>query len=163
MSFMSFHLSSLYSRLLLSCASHCGDWLQSNALDATNNAVLDVEFGKLWITAWQVASRLVTSVPHSRAACHAMNALLQARRVAYKEVAESLEAMMLSAGLNGPALLSDSALALWSTASHMRAAYNPGGTTLAGYENMLGWIINKWNPSKSSGSNEFNLWSLIHG
>ncbi len=137
--------------------------MESYAIGAANNAVLDVEFEKLWITAWQVASRLMTSMPHSRAACHAMNTLLLTRRVAYKEIAESLEAMMLSVGLNGPALLSDSALALWSTASLMRAAYNPGGTTQADYENMLGWVINKWNPSKLSGSNdEFALWLLIH-
>lgn len=82
-----------------------------------------------------------------------MNTLLQTKRVAYEGVAESLDAMMLSVGLNGPALLSDSALALWSTALYLQASYNPGGNTLAGYENMLGWIINKWNPSKFSGAN----------
>ncbi|KAF2797348.1 hypothetical protein K505DRAFT_269659 [Melanomma pulvis-pyrius CBS 109.77] len=99
-----------------------------------------------WISAWQSASRVVTSVSSSRAACHLMNVLLKLKIVPFVAVSETVQTMLLSIELSGPALLTESSSSLLTTIIQERIVENPTHYNQTA-ERVLNWLISKWTPS----------------
>ncbi|KAI9882878.1 MAG: N-terminal acetyltransferase A complex catalytic subunit ard1 [Watsoniomyces obsoletus] len=102
-----------------------------------------------WNKIWHAAARASTVTAACRAACHLMDAILSFRLVAYSSVVESVNSLIASTEVNGPAALTDSALPFWTILLHVRTLENPGacfGTS----ERILHWLFSKWSPAKSS-------------
>ncbi|KAF2112982.1 hypothetical protein BDV96DRAFT_497142 [Lophiotrema nucula] len=99
-----------------------------------------------WMSAWQSASRAVTSVSSSRAACHLMNILLKLGIVPFSSISETVQTMLLSIELSGPALLTESSSSLLATIMQERIAENPTHFNQTA-ERILSWLLSKWTPS----------------
>jgi serine-protein kinase ATM len=102
----------------------------------------------LWTTAWQSASRAISSTPTSRAASHLMNVLLKLRIIPFSSVSDSVQRMLLSIELNGPAVLTDTSSAFLNTIIRERVQENPTHFDPTS-ERILSWLFSKWTPSKS--------------
>ncbi|KAF2011391.1 hypothetical protein BU24DRAFT_495581 [Aaosphaeria arxii CBS 175.79] len=100
----------------------------------------------LWISVWQSASRVVTSVSSSRAACHLANVLLQLRIVPFSAVSETVQSMLLSIELSGPAVVSEASSSLMATIVREKVAENPTQYNQTA-DRVLNWILSKWTPS----------------
>lgn len=100
-----------------------------------------------WISAWQSAARVMTSVSLSRAACHLMHVLLKLEIVPFTAVSEIVQSMLLSIELSGPALLTESSSLLLTTVIKERIIENPTYHNQTA-ERVLNWLISKWTPSK---------------
>ncbi|PSN65950.1 hypothetical protein BS50DRAFT_677267 [Corynespora cassiicola Philippines] len=99
-----------------------------------------------WNSAWQTASRVVTSLSCSRSACHLMDLLLRLKVVLYPAVSETVQNMLLSIELSGPGLFSDASSSLLTTIIHERIAENPTHHNQTA-ERALNWLLSKWTPS----------------
>ncbi|KAF2259280.1 hypothetical protein CC78DRAFT_621172 [Lojkania enalia] len=99
-----------------------------------------------WISAWQSASRVVTSISSSRAACHLMDVLLKLDIVPFSAVSETLQTMLLSIELSGPVILTETSSALLTTLIQKRVAENPTHYNQTA-ERILNWLFSKWTPS----------------
>ncbi|KAF2190124.1 hypothetical protein K469DRAFT_624615 [Zopfia rhizophila CBS 207.26] len=98
-----------------------------------------------WVSAWQSASRVVTSVSSSRAACHLMDVLLRLKIVPFSAVSETMQTMLLTVELSGPALLTDTSSSLLVTAIRERTAENPTHFNQTA-DRVLYWLLSKWTP-----------------
>ncbi|KAG9191370.1 serine-protein kinase ATM [Alternaria panax] len=99
-----------------------------------------------WISAWQSASRAVTSISISRAACHLMDVLLRLNIVPFSAVSETVQSLLLSIELSGPALLTESSSSLLTTILHERIKENPTHFSSTA-ERILNWLLTKWTPT----------------
>ncbi|OCK80454.1 hypothetical protein K432DRAFT_425753 [Lepidopterella palustris CBS 459.81] len=99
-----------------------------------------------WTSVWQSASRVLTSASLSRVACHLMDVILRLKLVPYASISETVEGILLSIELNGPALLTESSSSLWAIIIRERTAENPTFFNQTA-ERILNWFFNKWTPS----------------
>ncbi|KAF1947572.1 hypothetical protein EJ02DRAFT_429982 [Clathrospora elynae] len=99
-----------------------------------------------WISAWQSASRAVTSMSISRAACHLMDVLLRLNIVPFAAISETAQSMLLSIELSGPASLTETSSSLLTTILQERIKENPTHFNSTA-ERILNWICSKWTPS----------------
>lgn len=76
-----------------------------------------------------------------------MDVLLTHSLVDYKEVADSVEAILNAIDLNGPAVLADSTLSFLSLAVHLIASERPNRTNPAP-PRVMHWLFSKWTPRK---------------
>jgi ataxia telangiectasia mutated family protein len=113
--------------------------LQENAKNAT--------LQPYWISAWQSASRAATSVSNSRTACHLMDILLKFRIVPFSAVSDTVQSMLLSIELSGPALLTETSSSLLTTIMQERVQENPTHFNTTS-ERVLSWLFTKWTPSE---------------
>jgi len=104
-------------------------------------------FQTAWVKIFQIASRSLTSTATSRSACHLMSAILDARLVQYISVADTIEGIVSSIELTGPATLCDSTISFWTCVLHTIAAENPSAATMS-TERILHWLCNRWTPSE---------------
>lgn len=101
----------------------------------------------LWVTVWQSACRAITSISISRAACHLMDVLLKLGVVSFSAVSDTVQSMLLSIELSGPALLTEASSALLSTIMRERIQENPTHFNPTS-ERILSWFLTKWTPSE---------------
>ncbi|KAJ8117825.1 hypothetical protein OPT61_g1067 [Boeremia exigua] len=99
-----------------------------------------------WISVWQSASRAVTSPSLSRTACHLMDVLLKLGVVPFTAVSDTIQSMLVSIELTGPALLTESSASLLTTIMRERMKENPTDFHQTA-ERVLSWIFIKWTPS----------------
>ncbi|KAF2104009.1 hypothetical protein NA57DRAFT_70221 [Rhizodiscina lignyota] len=123
-----------WAMLCLACCTH-----QSTA----GSTVLS----EAWLTMWRTAGRSVPNTSTCRVACHLLNNLLLRGIVRYTSVSSVVDGMFTSVDFNGPALLCDSSLQMWTTLIKIRLSENPssGHGTI---ERIVHWLFNKWTPSK---------------
>ncbi|KAF2466182.1 uncharacterized protein BDR25DRAFT_345757 [Lindgomyces ingoldianus] len=116
------------------------------AAAAFQKSASHVSLSPLWISAWQSASRVITSISSSRAACHLLNVLLRLEIVPYSAISDIAQSMLLSIELSGPALLTETSSSLLATIIQERTTENP---TLFNQtaERILNWLFTKWTPS----------------
>ncbi|KAF2425727.1 ataxia telangiectasia mutated [Tothia fuscella] len=100
-----------------------------------------------WISLFQLAARLVGTSSASRAACHLMDVLLRFKLVLHTSVASTVDNMVASMELHGPAIFSDSSSSLWITLLQSKAAENPSAA-LAIADRILKWTFSRWTPNK---------------
>ena len=99
-----------------------------------------------WTVIWRTVARSATVNSTCRSACLLLDTALVLGIVKYGDVASFADGMFASIDLNGPALLCDSSLRLWTTLVRLRLSDNPssGKETI---ERVLRWLFNKWTPS----------------
>ena len=107
------------------------------------------ERSDIWANCWRIASRAITSSHLCRPACHLLACLLRWRLVEYREIRDSLENMVSSVDLNGPAEISDSACQFWCLAFQLRARHAPS-TTYSTSKQICQWMYTRWKPGKFS-------------
>ncbi|GBF60735.1 serine/threonine-protein kinase [Trichophyton mentagrophytes] len=66
-----------------------------------------------WLQAWELGVRNISSPAISRAVCHFMALSIHSKLLSYSDIARTLDSLVSSADLNGPANLNDSSLNLW--------------------------------------------------
>lgn len=76
-----------------------------------------------------------------------MDAILSFRLVPFSSITESVNSLIASTEVNGPAALTDSALPFWRILLHVRTLENPGAC-FATSERILHWLFSKWSPGK---------------
>jgi ataxia telangiectasia mutated family protein len=99
-----------------------------------------------WTTLFQLAARAVGTSSCSRAACHLMDILLKLKLVQYSSVLSTMESMLSSVELHGPAIFADSSASLWVTLLQLKAAENPSAASGMS-ERLLRWTFSRWTPS----------------
>ena len=100
-----------------------------------------------WLQIWRLAARKITSEATCHAACHTMATILDQRLIDFVDVADLVEAMLSSVDLNGPAIFTDSSVALWCILINLRARVNPSLVHDTS-ERILRWMFVRWNPCK---------------
>ncbi|KMQ44373.1 hypothetical protein HL42_4993 [Trichophyton rubrum] len=66
-----------------------------------------------WLQAWELGVRNISSPAISRAVCHFMAVSIHSKLLSYSDIARTLDSLVSSADMNGPANLNDSSLNLW--------------------------------------------------
>lgn len=84
---------------------------------------------------------------NSRAASHLMDVLLKLRIVPYFAVSDTVQSMLHSIELSGPALLTETSSSLLTTIMRERVRESPTHFN-ATSERVLSWLLTKWTPSQ---------------
>ncbi|WEW61049.1 Serine/threonine-protein kinase tel1 [Emydomyces testavorans] len=107
--------------------------------DCVSSAVLRTS----WAQIWELASRALPSVGTTRAACTLMCTILHSKLLDYVHVVNTIESIISSVGLNGPASLTDSSLCLWRTMMEWRSRANPAQSQEMAKQ-ICGWLKITW-------------------
>lgn len=105
-------------------------------------------FHGLWLQAFEITMRHITSSVICRAACHLLSTLLTAGMVEYSDVNHLIGSMISSFDLNGPTVCVDSSNIFLSVIAPLRCTFNLGSMTET-LERTLGWLFTRWSPSRS--------------
>ncbi|CAI6341211.1 unnamed protein product [Periconia digitata] len=127
-------------------AAHSSWALISLAAAAFQRVAKSNALSHLWVSAWKTASRVITSSSSSRAACHFMDVVLRLKVIPYSAVSETVQTMLTSVELNGPALLTESTTSLMTTLIQEVIAGSPTHYKSSA-ERVLNWLLSKWTPS----------------
>ncbi|KAL1605036.1 Serine/threonine-protein kinase tel1 [Paraconiothyrium brasiliense] len=98
-----------------------------------------------WSSVWQSASRAITSLSSCRAACHLMDVLLKLDVVSFSTATTSVQSMLFSVELSGPAVLTETSAAFMTTVVRERVKENPTSHGMTA-ERILNWLFGKWTP-----------------
>jgi ataxia telangiectasia mutated family protein len=96
---------------------------------------------------WHLGVRSLTSTSTSRAACFLLHALLAMELVLWHDVSDSVGGLVTGADINGPAILSDTALSLMLHLLHLRNSEVPGASADSTHQ-VLRWLFRKLEPSR---------------
>ena len=96
---------------------------------------------------WKLGARGITSLSVCRCACHLMIGLLQRNVIEYREVNDTMDSMLASVDLSGPALFCDSSARLWCALIQVKARHAPALVYQAS-QRILNWLIVRWRPCK---------------
>ncbi|KAF2138836.1 uncharacterized protein K452DRAFT_320941 [Aplosporella prunicola CBS 121167] len=99
-----------------------------------------------WATVWQLVSRNINAISTCRVAAHAMDVLLRLNLVDYSLTVETMDAMISSVELHGPAVLSETTSSLWITILDMKNSESPHTSNVTA-DRMFRWLTSKWTPS----------------
>ncbi|KAF2031202.1 hypothetical protein EK21DRAFT_88334 [Setomelanomma holmii] len=143
-------LQSMLERLI-SCISdenavHSGWAMLGLSGAAFQRSATDPSLRPYWVSAWLSAARTATSISLSRPACHLMSVLLNLKIVPFSAVSDTVQSMLLSIELSGPALLTETSSTLLTTILQERIQENPTNFNSTS-ERILSWLITKWTPS----------------
>lgn len=101
-----------------------------------------------WSQIWQVAVRSVSHQGTSRAACALLHSILESELLPYHEIADSVNTVITTADISGPAVLVDASLVLMLHLLHLRNTMLPGASQ-ATRSHIIRWLFSKWNPGKN--------------
>jgi len=101
-----------------------------------------------WVKTWRIAVRSIPSPNTCRAACHLLGVILAQRLVEYAAITDLVDGVVTSIEHNGPALLVDSSLSLWSLVVEYRQKENPSAAQTTS-ERVLQWLFSRWSPGNS--------------
>ncbi|KAK7540314.1 hypothetical protein IWX49DRAFT_592680 [Phyllosticta citricarpa] len=122
------------------------------------------DFKPLWAVVWQLSSRNLGLESSSRAAAHVMDVILRLGLIDSPVVLETVDAIISSVELNGPAAFNEAAVSLWISIVDVRGAESPHSLDTV-LERMLRWFSSKWNPFQSIGrfhsSQNYDAWDII--
>lgn len=102
----------------------------------------------VWRQAWHMAARSVSLPGTSRAACALLRVILISDFLPYHIISEELSSIVTTADVHGPAVLSDTSLALMTELFHIRNTRLPSASQ-ATCSHIIRWMFLKWNPSES--------------
>lgn len=98
-----------------------------------------------WEQTWQLCSRQVSKQATCRTACHLMRVILSRDLVPYSLISKSIDSILVSMDLNGPAMLVDSALDVCILILKKRnKIVQP--LPLQPEERLIRWFIMRWRP-----------------
>ncbi|PQE18076.1 Phosphatidylinositol 3 protein [Rutstroemia sp. NJR-2017a BVV2] len=125
--------SNIASWALLSIAS-CA--YQSSASDSSID----------WKLHWHTGTKSLTFAVTCRAAALLLHSLHAKCLVAYRDIEESVKAIITTADISGPPILCDSSIALMMHFLQVDISEAPG-TSLAACQHVVRWLFGKWNPA----------------
>ena len=100
-----------------------------------------------WRQIWHLAARSVSLPGTSRAACALLGAILEADFLPYHAISDEVNSIVTTADVNGPAVLSDTSIALMLQLFHIRNTRLPSASQST-CSHIIRWALLKWNPSK---------------
>lgn len=118
---------------LSSCASQC------SATDTTLVA--------RWNALWQIANRAISTGSTCRAACHLLRIIMELQLGAPESTLELIQSSTVSVDMNGPSILTDSAMSFLYDALRKTQQLLPGSVNSLS-EGITGWLVRKFLPSK---------------
>ncbi|KAI9671348.1 MAG: Serine/threonine-protein kinase tel1 [Alyxoria varia] len=138
--------------LLERCIHHRGTDVASWAMLAiagcsTCANAKDLRLQDFWLRIYHICSRMISSISHTRSACHLLHALLATELVSYVDIKDSIQSLIDSGAANGPATVSDSSVALWSSVRELVASKGLMGSVRECADQFVSWVSAKWNPS----------------
>lgn len=101
----------------------------------------------IWRQVWHLAARAVSLPATSRAACELLHTILKADFLPYHAMSEEINNMIMTADVNGPAVLSDTSVALMLHLFHVRNTRLPNASHST-CNHIIRWVFLRWNPSK---------------
>ncbi|EJT81195.1 hypothetical protein GGTG_01179 [Gaeumannomyces tritici R3-111a-1] len=134
-SLISHKQSAIASWAMIACASYAAFPLGK-----------DVSLTTSWSQIWQVAVRSVSHQGTSRAACALLHSILESDLLPYHEIADSVNTIITTADISGPAVLVDASLVLMLHLLHLRNTMLPGASQ-ATRSHITRWLFSKWNPA----------------
>jgi ataxia telangiectasia mutated family protein len=103
----------------------------------------------LWLQAWSLASRASVIQGTSRAACLLMEVILRFKLLELSDIAETIRAMLNAAELNGPSILCDSSLMLWTRV--LETVYHLGSNhAIDAPRQICNWMRSSWTIGEQS-------------
>ncbi|RDA85469.1 hypothetical protein CP532_0008 [Ophiocordyceps camponoti-leonardi (nom. inval.)] len=128
-------------------ATHCSNSIMG--LDRLCAALpqLQEDHVDTWRQLWHVAARCLSLPATSRASCILLLAILHTGLLPYHSLSEDINNFVVTADVNGPALLCDSSLSLMSRLFHERNARLPSASQ-ATSSHVTRWVFLKWNPNE---------------
>ncbi|KAK8242112.1 hypothetical protein HDK77DRAFT_410026 [Phyllosticta capitalensis] len=118
----------------------------------------------LWAAAWQFSARNLAVASSSRAAAHLMDVILRRGLVESSTRLETINTIISSAELNGPANLDEAAASLWVSIFDVRSAESPHSLDVD-RERIVRWLFSKWDPCQSNGrsrvSLNYDVWDIM--
>ncbi|KAI9801156.1 MAG: hypothetical protein M1825_003430 [Sarcosagium campestre] len=100
-----------------------------------------------WLQIWQVTLRGISTPGTCRAACVLMTTLVRSNAPSDTVIAEHVDALLASVELNGPAVLVDTALSLWTTIlTHQRSRIS--GDSARDSIKVVKWLCSNWTPGR---------------
>lgn len=106
-------------------------------------------FHALWLQAFKIAMRHITSPNVCRASCHLLSVLLETGVVEYPDISDLVDNMISSFDFSGPSICVDSSNRFLSLIAPLRCK-DDLGTTSEILERILRWLFIRWSPSKHS-------------
>ncbi|PFH63237.1 hypothetical protein XA68_15871 [Ophiocordyceps unilateralis] len=100
-----------------------------------------------WRQLWHVAARSLSLPATCRASCVLLLAILQTDLLPYHTLAEDINSFIVTADVNGPAILCDTSLSLMSRLFHERNGRLPNASQ-ATSSHVIRWVFLKWNPNE---------------
>lgn len=107
------------------------------------NAATNESLKSLWVQVWELTARCLSSPGTSRAACALIASILKHELLDYSTVMETMEAILQTIDLNGPARLTDSALLMWTLVVETRSRSNTAQTQDI-LKQVCSWLNNVW-------------------
>lgn len=95
-----------------------------------------------------MTSRTISSPGTSRAACNLGAVILRFQIISYSRIAETIDSLVSSIELNGPAGITDSALSFWAVVMELRSRANPAQSQDMAKE-ICGWLKGVWTIGKA--------------
>ena len=98
-----------------------------------------------WLQVWRLCARHATNQSTCRVACHIMRILISRGLIEYPSISKDVDNMLQATDINGPAIVCDSALTLWSLILEKRNSIVHTAQYHAG-ERLFQWFCSKWRP-----------------
>ncbi|KAI2630648.1 hypothetical protein GGR54DRAFT_583600 [Hypoxylon sp. NC1633] len=100
----------------------------------------------LWKQIWQIAVRSVSMTANCRASSVLLRSIITHELVSYRDIADDINSMIMTADVNGPATVVDSSLGLMITLLHLRNLQLPGASS-ATCNHVIRWMFFRWDPA----------------
>ena len=100
-----------------------------------------------WRQVWSIAARSVSQPAISRASCFALKTILEADILPRHALTDDLNGFVVTADINGPAILCDTSLSFMSYLLQERNVRLPNGSQVTS-SHIIRWAFLKWNPSE---------------
>ncbi|KAI2462909.1 hypothetical protein F4781DRAFT_418382 [Annulohypoxylon bovei var. microspora] len=100
----------------------------------------------LWKQVWQIAVRAVSMTACCRASSVLLHSIITHELVPYRDIADDINSMIMSADVNGPAVVVDSSLVLMTTLLNLRNFQVPSAS-YATCNHVVRWMFFRWDPA----------------
>ena len=99
----------------------------------------------VWLQAWRSCARLIPKTASCRAACHLMAVLIERQKVDFSSISDTIDLVLSSVDLHGPADFCDSSAHLWVCVNRLRAQHQPALVQDTSAKT-LQWLLARWRP-----------------
>ncbi|KAI8958799.1 Serine/threonine-protein kinase tel-1 [Daldinia sp. FL1419] len=103
----------------------------------------------LWKQIWQIAVRSVTMTTNCRASSVLLHSIITHDLVPYRDIADDINSMIMTADVNGPAVVVDSSLVLMTTLLHLRNFQIPSASYTT-CNCVVRWVFFRWDPTDAA-------------
>ncbi|KAI2636438.1 Serine/threonine-protein kinase tel-1 [Hypomontagnella submonticulosa] len=106
----------------------------------------DKNLSILWKQVWQIAVRSVSMTANCRASSVLLHSIVTYNLVSYRDIADDINSMVMTADVNGPAVVVDSSLILMTTLLNLRNFQLPSASYTT-CNHVVRWMFFRWDPA----------------